>query len=228
MKVSSELAKFQDRLGYHFKELSFLIDAVTHSSASSSGKKNNQRLEFLGDRVLGLAIAKALLNSDSEASEGVLAPRFNMLVRKETCAEVAETIELGSVLKLGRSEIISGGRRKVSLVGDAMEAILAAIFLDGGFPAAEKIILSHWKDKIKKVAKDARDPKTELQEWAQSQGYSPPHYTVKARAGPDHDPLFEIEAKIENGFSSTGKAGSKREAEKLAAAALLKNIKEKK
>ena len=225
MKISSDLTEFQERLGYQFKKVPLLIDALTHSSAVTPRKSDNQRLEFLGDRVLGLVLANALLNSDKKAKEGVLAPRFNMLVCKESCAEIGNNIGLGSVLKLGRSEMVSGGRRKISLLGDAMEAVLAAIFLDGGFLAAEKIILFHWKNMIDTVAKDARDPKTELQEWAQSKGFPPPLYSTIARVGPAHDPLFEIEVRIENGFSSSAKAGNKREAEKIAAAALLKTIK---
>src|SRR6056297_3809604 len=127
MKLSGELKAFQTRLGHEFTDPALLVRAVTHSSMSSPTRDDNQRLEFLGDRVLGLVMAEALLEHDRGASEGQLAPRFNALVRKETCAEVAREIDIGAVLKLGRSEMLSGGRRKMALLGDAMEAVIAAV-----------------------------------------------------------------------------------------------------
>jgi ribonuclease-3 len=195
---------------------------------SSVSRRDNQRLEFLGDRVLGLVISDALLKADEEASEGLLAPRFNALVRKECCAEVAEEIDLGAVIKLGRSEMLSGGRRKKTLLGDAIEAVIAAVFLDGGFEAAQKVVLRHWSARIAGVKALARDPKTELQEWAQSCGFSPPTYTLISRAGPDHQPVFVIEARLENGLFVQATAGNKRDAEKVAATALLQQIKDRK
>ena len=139
MKIASDLALFQTRLGYRFKQPSGLIEAVTHASKGTSTRRDYQRLEFLGDRVLGLVIAQALLAQDQEASEGILALRYNALVRKETCAEIARDIDLGAVLKLGRSEMITGGRRKQTLLGDAMEAVIAAVYLDGGMEAAQAL-----------------------------------------------------------------------------------------
>ena len=127
MKLSAELRSFQDRLGHQFSRPELLAQAVTHASMSSANRDDNQRLEFLGDRVLGLVMAEALLTLDKGATEGQLAPRFNALVRKETCADVAREIGLGDVLKLGRSEMLSGGRRKEALLGDAMEAVIAAV-----------------------------------------------------------------------------------------------------
>ncbi|MFZ8972237.1 MAG: ribonuclease III family protein, partial [Paracoccaceae bacterium] len=156
------------------------------------------------------------------------APRFNALVRKECCAEVAEEIDLGAVIKLGRSEMLSGGRRKKTLLGDAIEAVIAAVFLDGGFEAAQKVVLRHWSARIADVKALARDPKTELQEWAQSCGFSPPTYTLISRAGPDHQPVFVIEARLENGLFVQATAGNKRDAEKVAATALLQQIKDRK
>ena len=124
MKLSQELQEFCGRIGYDFSDPSLLIEALTHSSLSSETRRDNQRLEFLGDRVLGLTIASALYDEDANATEGQLAPRFNALVRKEACAEVAQNLEIGSVLKLGRSEMKSGGRRKMAILGDAMEAVM--------------------------------------------------------------------------------------------------------
>jgi ribonuclease-3 len=125
MKLSADLKAFQTRLGYAFERPDLLVRAVTHSSMSTPNRDDNQRLEFLGDRVLGLVMAEALLDADRAAAEGKLAPRFNALVRKETCAAVARDIDVGAVLKLGRSEMLSGGRRKEALLGDAMEAVIA-------------------------------------------------------------------------------------------------------
>ncbi len=228
MKLSGDLKEFEERLGYKFKNPSPLLEAVTHPSMTSPRRRDNQRLEFLGDRVLGLVISDALLKEDHDASEGLLAPRFNALVRKECCAEVAEEIDLGSVIKLGRSEMLSGGRRKKTLLGDAIEAVIAAVFLDGGFEAAQTVVLRHWNSRISEVKALERDPKTELQEWAQSCGFPPPKYSLMSRTGPDHQPIFMIEARLENGLAVEASAGNKRDAEKTAATALLQQIKDRK
>lgn len=224
MKLSADLAVFQDRLGYRFVRPDLLTEAVTHASISSATRSDNQRLEFLGDRVLGLVMAEALLEDDIGASEGKLAPRFNALVRKETCAEIAMSLDLGKVLKLGRSEMMSGGRRKQALLGDAMEAVIAAVYRDGGFSAAKDLILNLWNSHIETVADDARDAKTALQEWAQARGLRPPSYVVVDRSGPDHAPLFTISAQLENGAEQSATAGSKRQAEQNAAQDLLARL----
>ena len=221
MKLSSDLSAFQKRLGYDFHDPSFLVRAVTHPSMVSPHRDDNQRQEFLGDRVLGLVMAEALLSADTAATEGQLAPRFNSLVRKETCADVARQIDLGAVLKLGRSEMKSGGRRKEALLADAMEAVIAAIYQDAGFASAKEMILRLWGDRIDNVADDARDPKTALQEWAQGKGEPPPRYVEVARSGPDHQPEFTIEVRLSSGASQRATAGSKRQAEQAAAKALL-------
>src|SRR5690606_34732845 len=148
---------------------------------ASPGRPDNQRLEFLGDRVLGLVMASALMRADREASEGQLAPRFNALVRKETCAEVARSIGLGEVLKLGRSETMSGGRRKDALLADAMEAVIAAVHLDAGFPAAEALVLRLWGDRVHQAPERVSNPKSALQEWAQAQGMPLPVYDQVGR-----------------------------------------------
>jgi ribonuclease III len=174
--------------------------------------------------VLGLVMAEALLSADAVASEGQLAPRYNAMVRKETCADVARETGLGDVLKLGRSEMLSGGRRKEALLGDAMEAVIAAIFLDAGFDATERVVLRLWASRIGTVATVPRDAKTALQEWAQAHGLGLPVYSESAREGPDHAPLFTVAVRLENGASETAQAGSKRAAEQSAAAALLSRL----
>ncbi len=215
---------FSMRLGHDFARPDLLVRAVTHSSMVSPHRDDNQRLEFLGDRVLGLVMAEALLKADPSAPEGLLAPRYNALVRRETCADVARQIDLGSVIKLGRSEMKSGGRRKEALLADAMEAVIAAVYQDGGFDAARQVILTLWGARITDVADDARDAKTALQEWAQARGEEPPSYTEVARTGPDHQPAFTIAVKLASGQTETATAGSKRQAEQAAAAALLKKV----
>ncbi len=227
MKLSADMKEFQSRIGYKFSDPALLVTAVTHSSRSSSTRPDNQRLEFLGDRVLGLVMSQALLEQDVDAAEGLLAPRFNALVRKETCAEIARDVDVGSVLKLGRSEMMSGGRRKIALLGDAMEAIIAAVYLDGGFEAAQDMILMLWGKRINAVEADARDAKTSLQEWAQARGQQPPNYSEISRSGPDHAPIFIIRCELESGQRADAQAGSKRIAEQEAAKTLLKEVENK-
>ena len=224
MRLSADLKEFSRRLGHEFSEPELLVRAVTHASISSETRPDNQRLEFLGDRVLGLVMAEALLSADETASEGQLAPRFNALVRKETCADVARQIDLGSVLKLGRSEMMSGGRRKEALLGDAMEAVIAAIYLDAGFNAARETVLRLWGARIESVETDARDPKTSLQEWAQARGQTPPIYRELERRGPDHAPVFTVEVQLQTGERAQAKATSKRAAEQMAARTLLSDL----
>ena len=172
-------------------------------------------------------MAQALLEQDTSAAEGLLAPRFNALVRKEACADVAQQIDLGSVLRLGRSETLSGGRRKMALLGDAMEAVIAAVYVDAGFEASRDMILRLWGARITNVETDARDPKTTLQEWAQARRLPPPEYNQTGRSGPDHAPVFEITAVLKTGESASASAGSKRQAEQAAAKALLNELESK-
>lgn len=211
-------------MGHQFARPELLAQAVTHASMSSANRDDNQRLEFLGDRVLGLVMAEALLALDKTAAEGQLAPRFNALVRKETCADVARDIDLGAVLRLGRSEMLSGGRRKQALLGDGIEAVIAAVYQDAGFEVAKDLILRLWGSRIHEVEEDARDAKTALQEWAQARGLPPPNYVEVARTGPDHAPVFTIAAKLETGQSQQATAGSKRQAEQAAAGNLLAEL----
>ncbi|WP_294614226.1 ribonuclease III [Roseovarius sp.] len=224
MKLSGDMKALEARLGYQFSRPALLVRALTHSSMSSPTRDDNQRLEFLGDRVLGLVMAEALLAHDPSATEGQLAPRFNALVRKEACADVAREVDLGVVLKLGRSEMMSGGRRKEALLGDAMEAVIAAVYLDAGFEGARDLVLRLWGARVGAVKDDARDAKTALQEWAQARGLPPPAYIETRRSGPDHAPQFTIEAQLKSGETAEATAGSKRHAEQAAARALLDRL----
>ena len=224
MKLSSDMQAFCTRLGHSFSTPALLVQSLTHSSVASANRDDNQRLEFLGDRVLGLVMAEALLEADRTASEGQIAPRFNALVRREACAAVAREIDLGAVLRLGRSEMKSGGRRKEALLADAMEAVIAAVWLDAGHAAARDVVRKLWHGRIEAVDADARDAKTALQEWAQGRGEPVPVYTEVARSGPDHQPQFTIEVRLTSGQTHQATAGSKRQAEQAAAAALLEKV----
>jgi ribonuclease-3 len=221
VKLSAETAAFEARIGHRFRRPGILIRALTHASIATPGSPSNERLEFLGDRVLGLAMAEALLEADPGAAEGRLAPRFNALVRRETCAAVAREIGLGEVLRLGRSEMLTGGRRKEALLADALEAVIAAVYRDAGFEAARALVLRLWHDRIAGVESDARDAKTSLQEWAQARGLPPPDYVETGRHGPPHEPRFTIEVRLASGESAAAEAGSKRVAEQAAARTLL-------
>jgi ribonuclease-3 len=225
MKLGADLQAFQTKLGHQFRDPGLLLRALTHASISGVTRASNERLEFLGDRVLALTMAEALFKADGKASEGQLAPRLNALVRLETCAEVARDLDLGEVLKLGRSEMISGGRRKDALLGDALEAVIAAVYLDAGFAVAQALVLRLWQSRLEQLAdSDARDAKSVLQEWAQGRGMSVPSYEQIARAGPDHQPVFTVMVRLDDGASAQAVANTKRAAEQLAARLLLDHL----
>lgn len=224
MKLAADLQAFERRIGHRFANPELLVQALTHGSIATSTRPDNQRLEFLGDRVLGLTMATALLEADAKAREGQLAPRYNALVRKESCADVAMEIGIGDVLKLGRSEMLSGGRRKQALLADALEAVIAAVYVDAGFEAAQALVLRLWGDRVGRVEADARDAKTALQEWAQARGQVPPAYVEIGRSGPDHAPRFTIAVRLADGAEAKAEAGSKRQAEQAAAKALLDRL----
>lgn len=227
MNEQAETSAFAARLGHAFQRPELLARALTHGSRAAGGQADYQRLEFLGDRVLGLVIAHALFENDRGAREGQLAPRLNALVRKETCAEIAEKIGLGAALRLGRSEALSGGRRKTAILGDAMEAVLAAVYLDGGLEAARRVILTLWDGYINTADARAADPKSALQEWAQARGMALPEYQDIARDGPDHAPTFTVRVVLDNKQFSEATAASKRAAQHLAAQQLMAELEPK-
>jgi len=211
-------------LSYRFKDQKLLEMALTHASMrSNKGKRvDNERLEFIGDRVLGLAIAELLSERYPEANEGELARRFNRLVRGETCAKVARGLGLGTHLILSESEAGSGGRAKSTILADAMEALLGAIFLDTGFEAARSAVRRYWASQSADINTSAGpDAKSALQEWAQGQGLALPKYVEIARKGPDHAPRFTSEVRIPGKPPARGEGASKRAAEQAAARALL-------
>ncbi len=221
MKAATALVK---KLGHDFANPELLRRALRHSSAVQSVQgsgPDNERLEFLGDRVLGLVIADMLLKAFPAEDEGNLARRFNALVRRETCAAVAREIDLGAVLVLGKAEVQSGGQKKETILADACEAVLAALYLDGGLAAATGFIRQYWGPRLQDMTAPPRDPKTLLQEWAQGHGLPYPQYRIIDRSGPDHAPSFEVEVRVEGFAPSTGQGASKRRAEQNAARAML-------
>ncbi len=210
-------------LGYTFRQQGLLERALTHSSARADrvAMEDNERLEFVGDRVLGLAIAELLTELDPSASEGALARRFNRLVRKEACARVARDLNLGPALRLSQSEQESGGREKDTILADALEALLAAVYFEAGFGAARDVVRRLWAPMISGLPEAVTDAKSALQEWAQGQGLALPQYVEIAREGPDHAPQFTAEVRITGRKPARGTGNSKRIAEQAAATALL-------
>lgn len=220
-----KLTLLEARIGYNFTNKDLLKTALTHSSYGDGQRsiETYERLEFLGDRVLGLLTADMLYKSIDEA-EGNMARRLNALVRKETCARVARALGVGEALLISASEDKQGGREKNSILGDACEAILGAIYLDGGLKPASEFYSTHWATEVELVlTKSAKDPKTELQERASSANGGAPVYEVLEQSGPDHRPLFVIEVSVESIGSAQGTGKSKKIAERYAALHLLEN-----
>ncbi|HEV7291987.1 ribonuclease III [Devosia sp. RR2S18] len=212
--------KLQFRLGYRFADLDLLERALTHSSAVSPSKRiehSYQRLEFLGDRVLGLVVADMLYRRYPKANEGELSRTLNTLVRKETCAIIARTLDLGRELNLGESEARTGGAEKEAILGDATEAVIGAIFCDGGLGKAYEFVERMFEEFLVDGQANRADAKTTLQEWAQARGLEPPSYTQTERTGPDHAPEFTISVRLGEFEPLSATGSSKKIAEHKAA-----------
>jgi len=224
---TARLAELERRLGYSFNDTALLSRALMHASASSAA--SNERLEFLGDRVLGLVLAEKLYRENPSDPEGVLALGFNAMARGETCAAAAEAAGLADYVVLAASEAASGGRRKTAILAGVCEAVIAALYLDGGLAPARAFIECFWAEPLKKLGTDMRDPKTALQEWAQARTRGKkeaPSYRLIRREGPDHAPRFWVEAGIAGEPPEVGEGSSKREAEQMAAAQLLARLRD--
>lgn len=211
-----------DALGYAFKQPDLLEQALTHPSAAA--KSTYERLEFLGDRVLGLVIADMVYRAYPQEPEGALARRFAALARKETLVRVAEGIGLGQHLHISRAEADQGGRGSRNLLADACEAVIAALFLDGGFDVARRFVERHWQPLLAEQSEPPQDAKTALQEWAQGQGLPLPAYRLIASEGPAHDPVFDIEVSLPGHEAARGRGRSRRAGESDAAGALLRQL----
>ncbi len=213
-------------LGHRFERPELLTEALTHRSAAQPQlhRFGYERLEFLGDRVLGLVIADLLLENFPDVPEGELARHLSGLVRHEALEAVASRLDLGRFLHLGEGEARTGGRENAGILADACEAIIGAIYLDGGLAAAQGFIHAFWQSLLDEPGTAARDPKTHLQEWAQGRKLPLPSYRVVEESGPAHDPMFTIEVTVKGELPARAEAGSKRRAEQDAARILLARI----
>lgn len=215
-------AALEDILGHRFRDPSLLMRALTHSSLSADSRvRDLERLEFLGDRVLGLLTAEELWRRFPDYDEGEMAPRFNALVRKETCAKAALHFGVDRFILMSEWEEESGGRRKKAILGDVMEALLGALYVDGGLDAARGVFNRYWSENLDDLSKLHRDAKTALQEWSQQKKLGTPHYEVIDADGPAHAPAFTIEVRISGKPPAAGQGRSKREAQMEAARAFL-------
>jgi ribonuclease-3 len=220
--VARDRQELETSIGYRFRDSALLDEALTHATAAKAkGRANYQRLEFLGDRVLGLVIAEMLFDAFPAAKEGELSKRLSDLVRRETCAEVARDWGLAGFIRLGAREASSGGSERAPILADVCEALIGAVFLDDGFAAARTLVRSAFEDRMRARHRPSQDPKTALQEWAQARGLPTPVYRTQERSGPDHAPRFTISVEVDGFDAVSADAGSKRAAEQGAAEAFL-------
>jgi ribonuclease-3 len=222
--AKAEAVAIEARIGHQFADPSLLATAFTHVSALKSARSRGdsyQRLEFLGDHVLGLIVSDMLYRAFPKANEGELSKRLADLVRKETCADVAKSLGLLEGIKLGAVGAGAGARLRTSVIGDICEAVIGAVFLDGGYPAAAQFVQRNWEERMRILKRPLRDPKTVLQEWAQGKGLPTPLYREVERTGPHHDPQFRIAVELPGLAPAEGVGGSKRAAEKVAASAMI-------
>jgi ribonuclease-3 len=215
-------------INYSFEQPSLLEEALTHPSlgqtAQSGSPYNYERLEFLGDAVLGMVIAQMLMMKYPTEQEGELAKRQAALVKGDVLTDIAQLVDLGSYINMSSGEESTGGRKNKRNLENTLEAIIGAIYLDGGLEAVSPFIERFWLSRLEVMAVPPKDPKTRLQEWAQKQGYPVPEYKVVEHSGPSHEPSFTIEVFVKDCPKVTGVGASKKAAEKIAAKALLKKI----
>lgn len=215
------MSPLEQRIGYQFRDAGLLKLALTHASSSRS---NNQRLEFLGDALLGLAVAKILYDSFPSEQEGELARRQAALVRGETLTQVARELGLGEALIIASGEAQAGGRDNASNLEDALEALIGALYLDGGMEAVENFVLPRWNKLASDMQAPPKDAKTALQEWSQGRGLPVPAYKLVETTGSAHAPVFTIEVTVQGYEPESAKAASKRAAEQQAAGKLLEKL----
>lgn len=227
--VQRRFAKLCIALGHSFVRPELLEEALTHASAAAAGGNGTaaadyERLEFLGDRVLNLVVAQHLLMRYPDENVGQLARRHAALVREEALADVAHRAGIGEFIRLSAGEELSGGRNNPAIMADCCEAVIAALYLDGGFKAAERFIAKFWTPLLNQTPRPPKDPKTALQEWAQSRGLPLPVYSTVAQSGPDHDPTFTVRVQVKGFPAATATGRSKRLAEQIAAQFLVAMI----
>lgn len=215
------VAEISRQIGYRFLDETLLLEALTHGSTQKH-KGDYQRLEFLGDRVLGLIVADMLFRSHSSLSEGELTSRHSALVRSEACAAAGDTIDISNLIIVGAGERAKGMNRNRALLGDVMEALVAAVYLDGGLEQARAFVLKAWDEQFRKPAVAEKDAKTFLQEWALARALPIPIYKIVSREGPEHEPVFVVSVEVKDRELALGTAKSKQAAEKNAADVFLK------
>jgi ribonuclease-3 len=221
---AAAIAELEGRLGYAFTDRDLLERALTHASVGSGSRKvaHNERLEFLGDRVLALVVAEALLSRDPAAEAGPLSKRLHLLVAAEACAEIGQTLGLGAALRLDGGETRRGARGQKRFLADGCEALIGAIYLEAGLDTARERILSLWSELLDRPYDEGMaNPKSRLQEWAAAAGRGGPDYRLVSREGPAHAPRFTVEVAIAGAAPERAVGASLREAEKAAARALL-------
>jgi ribonuclease-3 len=217
------VAELEGRLGHLFADRALIERALTH--ASVTGASDNERLEFLGDRVLALVICEALLNEDEAAEAGPLSKRLHVLVSRDACAEVARSLGVGPALRLPGGETRRGARDQARFLADACEALIGALYLDAGLETAREKVLAAWRPLLESPHDErSANPKSRLQEWAASAGLEPPAYRLVGREGPDHAPVFTVEVGVKGIEPAKAAAGSRQAAEKAAALALLERV----
>ncbi len=220
--VRAEIVRrVEERIGHQFKDQERLLRALTHSSLRSGAAGNYERLEFLGDRVLGLCVAELLFTHFGHADEGEMSVRLNALVSAQACAEVADELKIHEFIRTGADVKKLTGKRMANVRADVIESLIAAIYLDGGLEAARAFILRSWTTRALNSDASRRDAKTELQEWAHARFGVTPNYRVTDRSGPDHEPVFVVTAEIPGIEPATGESRSKRAAEQAAATVIL-------
>ena len=219
--IAKRLSALQNRLGHQFADPALLTQALKHASGQQDRLNSNERLEFLGDRVLGLAVAAMLYDRFPTETEGQIGYRFTGLVRKETLADVARELDLAPAILLSPGEKAAGGRDNPSILADACEALIGAMYLDAGYDVAEAFILRHWTPLADAHTGPLKDAKTRLQERCQKSGLPLPVYEVTGQEGPDHAPTFTVTVTVEGREPLTGTGGAKQGAEQAAAAAML-------
>ena len=218
---AEDRSKLEELIGHHFADKQRLDRALTHASTGSAKVSNYERLEFLGDRVLGLCLAELLFQSFPAAAEGELSVRLNQLVSAESCAQVADELELHRYIRTGADVKKLTGKRMLNVRADVVESLIAALYLDGGLEAARQFILRNWTERATRADGARRDAKTELQEWAHANFAVTPSYRIEDRSGPDHDPRFTVTVEVKGVAPETGVDRSKRAAEQVAATKML-------
>lgn len=221
---AAAVAELERRIGYTFADRELLERALTHASVGDGARavRHNERLEFLGDRVLNLCAAERLMALDPDAREGEMSRLLASLVNYHACARAARRAGLAEALRLSASATKVGARRSDAVLGDACEALIAALYIDGGLECARAFFLKLWQEEFERLSEPrAKDPKTQLQEWAQSMGLPLPVYEVLSREGPDHAPAFTVAVRVEGFDVETGQGRSRQDAEKAAAQMML-------